>query len=94
MKKAACKGSNPDLFFPSRGVVVNDMAIATCKSCPVYWECMRDGLINTAHAGIYAGLTRRKLARIKKALRPRCPEDLTTGELSIFVRENFPDLLL
>lgn len=69
--RAACKGSDPDLFFPERG---SDAAAAraVCLTCPrdVRIECLNEVLdLGYKEAGIRAGLTqveRRPLHRLPR----------------------------
>lgn len=63
--EAACRGSNPDVFFPEvghRGVVQARIAKAICGGCPVSTECLEDALRFPAasQAGIRGGLTPRQ----------------------------------
>lgn len=54
---AACRGTDPGLFYPDDGVRADDLAAAKalCAACPVQIECYLDG-INEQH-GIWAGTT-------------------------------------
>ena len=65
---AACKGKDPELFFPGKGGSPihpgrkEREAKAICKGCPVDRECLTFALANEADEpgyrfGIYGGLT-------------------------------------
>jgi WhiB family redox-sensing transcriptional regulator len=77
MAEAACRGLDPDLFFPPRGdVAVSSEARAICNGigerppCPVRSECLDYALENRIHAGVWGGTSdreRRRIARIRRA---------------------------
>ena len=46
---AACRGSDPGLFFPERGHGHAE-AVRVCASCLVRGECLADALATEAHA--------------------------------------------
>ncbi len=54
--QAACKGMNPDLFFPAPGdrYAVQE-AKAVCATCPVSTQCSEEG--RTEHTGVWAGVS-------------------------------------
>lgn len=67
--EAACRGMDPELFFPDRGTTKAEMAeaLAACFSCPVRWECAAYGA--SERYGIWGGMTgreRRKWARERR----------------------------
>jgi WhiB family redox-sensing transcriptional regulator len=67
MKKAACKGIDPDLFMPLRGENLKiKKAKEICASCPVQLECRNYGLqlaqIYDTH-GIFGGWTRQQRSK-------------------------------
>jgi WhiB family redox-sensing transcriptional regulator len=70
---AACRGSDPDLFFPERGdSEAIRLAREVCASCPVQVECLDYALgeLSGNEYGIYAGTTnreRRRLIRQRRA---------------------------
>lgn len=57
---AACRGMDPDLFFPPAGHVPR-RAKAICESCPVTDECLAFALQHEPHRddrfGVYGGLS-------------------------------------
>lgn len=38
-EQAACRGMDPDLFFPEKNQRAGAEAVAACASCPVYEQC-------------------------------------------------------
>ena len=72
MKKAACKGIDPDLFMPLRGETLKiRKAKEICATCPVQLECRDYGLqlaqIYVTH-GIFGGWTRQQRSKELKRL--------------------------
>jgi WhiB family redox-sensing transcriptional regulator len=52
--QAACKGMNPDVFFPTGGGRGSlDVARAICAGCPVSTQCFEAG--RTEHTGMWGG---------------------------------------
>ena len=67
--RAACRGMNPEIFYPSRGQLLND-ARAVCARCPVRDECREWALDRVERFGIWGGLSehdRRGLRRQRRA---------------------------
>jgi WhiB family redox-sensing transcriptional regulator len=64
ISRGACKGMNPDLFFPERGVDVR-AAKAVCARCDVADECAQYALDNTIRSGIWGGLSERERREIR-----------------------------
>lgn len=67
---AACRDTNPDLFFPvgttGNAVVQIEQAKAVCLACPVVSECLEFALTTNQDAGIWGATSeeeRRKLRR-------------------------------
>lgn len=62
--RAACRGTDPDLFFPvsdagpSRDQIWQ--AKQVCRACPVQWKCLTWALQNAVTAGIWGGTTERE----------------------------------
>lgn len=67
--RAACKGADLSLFFPSEegGTAQAAKARAICASCPVMAECRQYALGSPERWGIWAGMTERDRRR------PRSP---------------------
>lgn len=57
--RAACRGMNPDLFFPARGEETRQ-AKKVCARCPVREECLDFALENAEKFGIWGGLSERE----------------------------------
>ena len=54
---AACKGLDPNLFFPTTGESINQ-AQAVCNTCPVTVECLHasfDGNYGDVELGVWGG---------------------------------------
>ena len=59
--EAACKGVNPELFFPVRGDTYTTVAAkAVCSQCIVRTECLEYALINHERMGIWGGMSERQ----------------------------------
>lgn len=73
-KQAACRGMNPDLFFPEFGFLLEPDVPAACGRCPVRGECL-DYAITHDEQGVWGGLTddQRKRINITRS-RVRCPD--------------------
>ena len=56
-EKAACRGADPDLFFPSEegGKAQAWKAKAICAGCPVRAECLDHAVRHGEHWGIWGG---------------------------------------
>lgn len=66
--EAACRGSDPDLFFPDRTIGrIPAAAEAFCAGCPVRAECLDYGL--QEKSGYWGGMTENQ--RRKERLRRR-----------------------
>lgn len=61
---AACRGMNPDLFFPERGGSAR-RAKAVCASCPVQADCLEWALDIGARFGIWGGLSEKARRRVR-----------------------------
>ncbi len=62
---AACKGMNPDLFFPEHGVRPTQ-ARKTCETCPVRQQCLDYALADAQLIGMWGGTTSRQRATIRR----------------------------
>lgn len=63
--QAACRGKDPDLFFPHAGEPL-EPARAICATCPVFEPCYLAGL-HERH-GVWAGTSERERDRIRRQL--------------------------
>ena len=57
--RAACRGTDPDLFFPERGESA-DPARQICARCPVRQPCLVYALDKGIAHGVWGGLTERE----------------------------------
>lgn len=61
MDRAACVGTDPEIFFPARGhSEVAEQAVAICDNCPVKLPCVKMALRNERSGyehGIWGGTT-------------------------------------
>jgi WhiB family redox-sensing transcriptional regulator len=66
--EAACRGGNPNDFFPERGNVLGvRRALAVCASCLVTGPCLEQALLDCEDEGVWGGTTpkqRRVLRRL------------------------------
>lgn len=65
---AACKGVDPDLFFPERGTSV-EAAQAVCGACPVRLACLEEAITRPEKFGIWGGLSERQRRHVRRARR-------------------------
>jgi WhiB family redox-sensing transcriptional regulator len=72
---AACRDTDPDLFFPvgQTGPAIAHIANAkeVCSTCAVQVECLEYALMTNQDAGIWGGLTedeRRKIRRERRKM--------------------------
>lgn len=62
---AACRGADPDLFFPERGESTR-AAKAICAGCPVQSECLDWAVGNNEPGGIWGGSSERQRRLLRK----------------------------
>lgn len=69
--KAACRDTDPDLFFPvgTTGPVIEQIenAKAVCKECAVKDECLEFALVTNQDSGIWGGTSEEEHRKIRKA---------------------------
>jgi len=66
-QRAACRGTDLDLFFPERGEPAGP-ARQVCARCPVRQTCLEYALINRITHGIWGGLTERERRPLQSRL--------------------------
>ena len=70
---AACRFTNPDLFFPNgnTGAAVGQTqaAKAVCRSCTVRERCLQFALATNQEAGIWGGKDEDERRRLRRAWR-------------------------
>lgn len=68
--RAACQGTDPELFFPagSTGVAVDhtQAARAVCESCGVRAACLQFALETNQEAGIWGGTSEEERRRLRR----------------------------
>ena len=74
--QAACRGKDPELFFPvgNTGAALKQIeeAKAVCRTCPVIDQCLKWALDTNQDSGIWGGLTEDERRALKRrAMRAR-----------------------
>jgi len=64
----ACHGTDPGLFFPTRGEDVTN-AKAVCGTCPVRSDCLKHALDTHERFGVWGGCTEDERRAIRRQLR-------------------------
>lgn len=77
--KAACKSSDPDLFFPELGQKGTE-AKKICARCPVRRECLDYAIAHEERFGIWGGMSDRERRRIRRGLTPTRGGRLTSRD--------------
>lgn len=62
---AACRGMDPDVFYPERGGDTRQIK-AVCAECPVALECLNYALEMRETHGMWGGKSERERRRIRK----------------------------
>ncbi|GAB3499873.1 hypothetical protein GCM10027572_36100 [Flexivirga lutea] len=69
-EQAACRGENPELFFPvgTSGPALQQIERAKeiCRHCPVAAQCLAAALAGGEDAGIWGGLTAEERRALKR----------------------------
>jgi WhiB family transcriptional regulator, redox-sensing transcriptional regulator len=72
---AACRGADPDLFFPvgtARAALRQiEQAKRTCRSCPAQIQCLAWALDNAVTDGVWGGTTEDERRVIRSLPAPR-----------------------
>jgi WhiB family transcriptional regulator, redox-sensing transcriptional regulator len=77
LDQAACRGSDPELFFPASHVSATagraqvEAAKKICRCCPVKGTCLSWAFDNGQEAGIWGGLTEEERRRLGRRLTRR-----------------------
>lgn len=68
MSRAACRGSDTELFYPERG---EQQAHVTtiCRGCPVQFDCLDYAMINGEKHGIWGGLSEKRRRGLRRQAR-------------------------
>ena len=66
-RRAACRGLDPDLFFPERGES-GAAAKAVCAQCPVTRQCLAFALANDETLGVWGATTPRARRPLRRDL--------------------------
>jgi WhiB family redox-sensing transcriptional regulator len=56
---AACRGHNPNLFFPSRGASLREAKLV-CAGCVVRADCLEFALASFEKRGVWGGYSERE----------------------------------
>jgi len=73
MSRAACKGEDPEMFFPRYGEAEprHGEAVQICAGCPVWKECRQWAFDTDDRFGVLGGLTPNQRARIRNREKAR-----------------------
>lgn len=69
-QQAACRGSDPNVFFPGTGESTRP-AQEICATCPVRAECLAYALKSGEKFGIFGGLSERQRRKLRRDERKR-----------------------
>ena len=73
-QQAACRGCDPDIWFPTRGKDVHQ-AKTICAECPVIGQCRSWAIFYGERQGVWGGLTGNERRRARRGIPERyCPE--------------------
>ena len=69
-ERAACRDTDPDLFFPigSTGLAVDQIRAAKliCESCEARQDCLEFALISNQESGVWGGATEDERRRLRR----------------------------
>ncbi|MFP5577158.1 MAG: WhiB family transcriptional regulator [Acidimicrobiia bacterium] len=68
MAVGACRGADPDVFFPDRGESL-EPAKRICGECVVRDECLEHALRNGERFGVWGGTSERERRRLRRVRR-------------------------
>lgn len=69
-RHGACRGHDPDIFFPERGASA-EPARAICSTCPVIEPCLEYATTTPVRFGVWGGKSERQRKRIRERRRLR-----------------------
>lgn len=86
--KANCRGVNPSLFYPERGVSTSE-AKSVCAGCEVTAECLEYAVRSGEKFGIWGGLSERERRTIRRARRLKAKQEAVaeTEEASLLIEK-------
>lgn len=64
---AACRDSDPELFFPEKGRTGGFIAKSICEDCPARRACLQFALDSGEEHGIWGGTTPNERKRLRRA---------------------------
>src|SRR2546421_6301633 len=68
---AACRDTNPDLFFPvgTTGPAIEqiEQAKAVCGECPVQAACLEFALVTNQDSGVWGGTSEEERRKLRRA---------------------------
>lgn len=67
-QRGACKGHDPDIFFPEGKGGTCQQAKAICRRCPVQVECLEWALQRKERYGIWGGKSYRERRKMRPAV--------------------------
>ncbi len=74
LRRAACVGEDPELFFPvgTRGPALREIAAAkqVCARCPVIIQCLAFALHSGQASGVWGGTCEEERAVLLRMTRP------------------------
>jgi WhiB family redox-sensing transcriptional regulator len=83
--RAACRGLDPDLFFPKKGESA-EPAKATCATCPgdVVEACFAYSVRFGIHEGVWGGQSERQRRKVRVRFGLRSDPAIPKGDLAVF----------
>jgi len=78
MQDGACRGEDPELFFPEPGPnMLSSIAIAKgiCYECPVRETCLEWAIETNQEYGVWGGLTRNERLALRRRARANLLSD-------------------
>jgi ABC-type lipopolysaccharide export system ATPase subunit len=68
--RAACRGVDPELFFPAKGEDPSIVSVLYCSRCPVTEDCL-DHALRREREGVWAGTSDKQRRQIRRERRIR-----------------------